>query len=162
MHTFAYPSPNNERFNKPFFVTAIHRISKLLSFQNIHFIADLPRTSKERKKPRWCLTWLAVPHIQRPLMKFGLQSWLMSSKEISWRRFFANAALTKNSHRMCHWMLSWTPISSVKPVTRVGKQKLLDSCRIHVVWHGSYYGFGRHLISDNDSLSLGKSGQWKK
>jgi hypothetical protein len=43
MHTFAYPSPNNERFNKPFFVTAIHRISKLFSFQNIHFIADLPQ-----------------------------------------------------------------------------------------------------------------------
>jgi hypothetical protein len=44
MHTFAYPSPNNERFNKPFFLVAIHRISTLLLFQNIHFIADLPQT----------------------------------------------------------------------------------------------------------------------
>jgi hypothetical protein len=39
-----YLSPNNERFNKPFFLAAIHRISTLLLFQNIHFIADLPQS----------------------------------------------------------------------------------------------------------------------
>jgi len=44
MHTFAYPFPNNERFNKPFFLAAIHRISTLLMFQNIYFIVDLPQS----------------------------------------------------------------------------------------------------------------------
>jgi hypothetical protein len=83
MHTFAYPSPNNERFNKPFFLVAIHRISTLLLFQNIHFIADLPQTFCGKEEALLVTEVTAVPRTQRTLMKFGLQSWRMSSKEIS-------------------------------------------------------------------------------
>jgi hypothetical protein len=48
-HILSTPSPiylytNNERFNKPFFLAAIHRIPTLLLFQNIHFIVDLSQT----------------------------------------------------------------------------------------------------------------------
>jgi len=39
-----YLFPDNEQSNKPFFITATCRISKLFMFQNIRFIADLPQS----------------------------------------------------------------------------------------------------------------------